>query len=199
MTRFTRLAACWMFCAAPLLSTAGAALAAELPDGWVTAGAAHEPRFGDAELWIHLSRRAYFLQQRLQEMRIVSVRVTGRIGVLGAEVRLADAGGRVVARRVIGSAVLTGCRGPDTVNLVARPPGRYRLTVRFADGTKHTRDLELDAEPRTVVVPRHPTVEIRDSGSHPASAGASPEEHGPTACPGQCSYPSTTTRRGGDQ
>jgi hypothetical protein len=113
------------------------------------------------------------LQQRLQEMRSVSVRVVGRIGVLGAEVLLADAEGRVVGRRVIGSAVLTGCRGPDTVNLVARPPGRYRLTVRFSDGATHTRDLELGAEPRVEVA-----IEYGRGSSD--SLGRS----GPVPCPG---------------
>lgn len=40
-----------------------------------------------------------------------------------------------VLRRTVAAQVLTGCRGPDTLNLAVREPGDYTLSVRFADGT----------------------------------------------------------------
>ena len=48
---------------------------------------------------------------------------------------LVDSKGNTVLRRTVGTQVLTGCRGPDTVNLAVREPGDYTLRVRFADGT----------------------------------------------------------------
>jgi len=76
---------------------------------------------------------AYHMQ-KLQQTGIVSVTLEGR-GVLGADVRLVAGQGQAVLRRAVGTQVLTGCRGPDTVNLAVREPGDYTLRVRFADGT----------------------------------------------------------------
>jgi hypothetical protein len=81
----------------------------------------------------------------LQQTALLKVGVGGPLGVLGATVRLTDAQDRVVALRSIGTQVLTGCRGPDEVNLAIRHPGPHRLTVRYADGHVVTRDLTLEA------------------------------------------------------
>jgi len=72
--------------------------------------------------------------KKLQQACIVSVTLKGH-GVVGADVRLVDDEGKTVLRRTVGTQVLTGCRGPDTVNLAVREPGEYSLRVRFADGT----------------------------------------------------------------
>jgi hypothetical protein len=74
----------------------------------------------------------------LARTRIVTVRVLGKVGVLGAVVTLADAEGNIVGRRVIGSNVATGCRGPDTVNLAVREPGAYAVRLRYSDGLERT-------------------------------------------------------------
>ena len=70
--------------------------------------------------------------KKLQQTCIVSVTLEGR-GVVGADVRLVDSKAGTVLRRTVGTQVLTGCRGPDTVNLAVREPGDYTLRVRFAD------------------------------------------------------------------
>ena len=49
--------------------------------------------------------------------------------------RHVDGEAKTVLRRSVGTQVLTGCRGPDTVNLAVREPGNYTLRVRFAGGT----------------------------------------------------------------
>ena len=72
--------------------------------------------------------------KKLQNTCIVSVNLKGR-GVVGADVRLVDSKANTVLRRTVAAQVLTGCRGPDTVNLAVREPGDYTLQVRFADGT----------------------------------------------------------------
>jgi len=72
--------------------------------------------------------------KKLQNTCIVSVTLKGR-GVVGADVRLVDRKASTVLRRTVGTQVLTGCRGPDTVNLAVREGGDYTLRVRFADGT----------------------------------------------------------------
>ncbi len=72
--------------------------------------------------------------KKLQQTCIVSVTLKGH-GVVGADVRLVDAKGNTVLQRTVGTQVLTGCRGPDTVNLAVREPGDYTLCVRFADST----------------------------------------------------------------
>ena len=72
--------------------------------------------------------------KKLQQTCIVSVAIKGR-GVVGADVRLVDRKANTALRRTVGTQVLTGCRGPDTVNLALREPGDYTLRVRFADST----------------------------------------------------------------
>ena len=84
-------------------------------------------------------------EQKLLNTAILTVRVLGKIGVLGAKVTLADAAGRVVGRRDIGSNVATGCRGPDTMNLAVIEPGKHVLTVRFSDGAVRRWTMDLAA------------------------------------------------------
>jgi len=72
--------------------------------------------------------------KKLQQTCIVSVTLKGR-GVVGADVRLLDSKAATAIRRTVATQILTGCRGPDTVNLAVREPGDYTLSVRFADGT----------------------------------------------------------------
>jgi len=80
--------------------------------------------------------------KKLQQTCILSVSLEGR-GVVGADVRLVDGKGDTVIRRCVGTQVLTGCRGPDTVNLAVREPGDYTLRVRFADGTVQERKVTI--------------------------------------------------------
>ncbi len=89
--------------------------------------------------------------KRLLNVRILNVRVTGRLGVLAARVTLADAGGRLVGRRDIGTNVATGCRGPDAATFAVRTPGKYKLTIRFADGATQHWLVDLTTEKRVTL------------------------------------------------
>ena len=82
--------------------------------------------------------------KKLQQTCIVSVSLKGR-GVVGADVRLVDGKANTAIRRSVGTQVLTGCRGPDTVNLAVREPGDYTLRVRFADGTVKEEKIAVGA------------------------------------------------------
>jgi hypothetical protein len=84
-------------------------------------------------------------------VRVLTVRVVRPLGVVGADIRLRDAAGRVVGRRVIGSNVLTGCRGPDAADLPVREPGSYTLAIRYGDGTKEQRSVDLGAGRRVAI------------------------------------------------
>ena len=86
------------------------------------------------------------LEQKLQGFRILSVRFGCARGVVGAGVRIADAAGRIVCQGAVGWGALTGCRGPDAVNLVVREPGAYTATVRFADGATRSWPVDLTTE-----------------------------------------------------
>ncbi len=88
---------------------------------------------------------------RLLKVRILTVRVTGRRGVLGARLTVHDEAGRVVARRDIGSNVAVGCRGPDVVNFALRDPGKCTLTVRYADGLSRSWPVDLSEKPRVKI------------------------------------------------
>ncbi len=92
------------------------------------------------------------VERVLERTKILSVRVTGKVGVLGAVVTLADDKGSVVGMRVIGSNVATGCRGPDTVNLAVRQPGAYTLTVRYSGGTKKQWPVNLSGESKQIII-----------------------------------------------
>ena len=72
--------------------------------------------------------------KKIQNTCIVSVTLKGR-GVVGADVRMIAPKAGTVVRRIVGTQVLTGCRGPNAVNLAVREGGDYTLRVRFADGT----------------------------------------------------------------
>jgi len=91
-------------------------------------------------------------EQVLERTKILSVQVSGKVGVLGAVVSLTDSKGRVIGMRVIGTNVATGCRGPDTVNLAVREPGAMRLSVRFSDGHKQEWPVDLTASERCLTL-----------------------------------------------
>jgi hypothetical protein len=87
----------------------------------------------------------------LMRIRILAVKVTGRLGVLGAKVTLADGSGRIVDRRDIGSNVATGCRGPDTLNFAVREPGKLTLRIRYSDGLERTWPVDLGGPARVQI------------------------------------------------
>ena len=98
-------------------------------------------------------------QTLLAKAGILSVNVRGKHGVLGARVTLADAQGRIVGMRDIGSNIATGCRGPDTVNLAVREPtGAHTLKITFSDGIKQEWPVDFSGEQRriTLVAERKP-------------------------------------------
>ena len=90
-------------------------------------------------------------EQILAGTSMLTAVISGKIGVIGAEVTLADADGIVVGRRVIGANVATGCQGPDTVNLAVRWLGSYVLNVRYSDGTSKSWPLTFDKVGRQIV------------------------------------------------
>jgi len=94
----------------------------------------------------------------LEQTGIVSVRVVGPRGVIGARVTLRDKDGHTVTVRDIGCNVATGCAGPDTLNLAVRQPGEYKLTVRYSDG--FTCDKPITIKPRV-----HASVSLTRDGN----------------------------------
>jgi len=87
--------------------------------------------------------------QLRQQARYLTVALTGRLGVLGAEIALVEADGRVAARRIIGSNVATGCRSPDAASIAVLWPGIYRLDVRFSNGVRKIQSVDLTSQMRT--------------------------------------------------
>jgi hypothetical protein len=80
---------------------------------------------------------------KLQQTRVISVLPKGNLGVLNAVIEVADAGGAVVGRRMLGAEVLDGCRGPDAANLAVRELGKYTVSVRFSDGQVQKSEVEI--------------------------------------------------------
>ncbi len=99
----------------------------------------------------------------LENAGLLSVHVRGPRGVTGATVTLTAADGRILARRQIGTQVLTGCSGPNSLCLAVREPGRCTLTVRFADGHAEAWPVELTARKHVVMTA------ARGTGSKPAT------------------------------
>jgi len=92
------------------------------------------------------------VEQALAAVRILSVRVQGPLGVLGATVTLTTADGRVLGRRDLGSNIATGCSGPATVALAVREPAT-QLNVRWSDGLVRRWPVTLGADaPRMQVL-----------------------------------------------
>ena len=114
-------------------------------------------------------------ERKALETALVHVRVAGDRGVLGARVDLADATGALRARRWIGHQVLTGCRGPDTVELAVRSTGPHVLRVRFADGEQRSWDVDLEPGSRTTLVANRAG---RDSNGIPPAGAATGNDAG---------------------
>lgn len=87
----------------------------------------------------------------LQEVRLLSVRVLGRKGVVNARILLHDESGRLVGRRDLGLNIASGCWGPNLVTLAVRHPGVHRLTVQYADGLKRIQSVDLTQDKRIIV------------------------------------------------
>ena len=83
--------------------------------------------------------------KKLQQTCVISVSLKG-LGTLGADVQLVDRNGKTTLRRTVGTQVLTGCRGPDTVNFAVREPGDYTLRVRFADAAVKEEKITVGAD-----------------------------------------------------
>lgn len=81
-------------------------------------------------------------EKKLADTALLTVAVTGQ-GSLGARVAVHGKDGRIIALRLLGFPVLTGCRGPDTLALAIREPGAYTVTVRFSDGVEKSVPVEL--------------------------------------------------------
>jgi len=91
-------------------------------------------------------------EKKQQDIKLLSVRLTGPLGILGAKVTLTDAEGRVVARRDIGSNVSVGSCGPASLALAIREPGKHTLTVRYSDGATQTWPVDLTRESHVKLV-----------------------------------------------
>jgi len=91
------------------------------------------------------------LEKKLSQHRILTVKLEGGKGILGADVRLMAEDGPVVARRLTGTNVLTGCCGPNRFNLVIREPGQHNLIVSFSDGTTVTKSIHPPESGREVI------------------------------------------------
>ncbi len=126
---------------------------------------------------------AAYHDRKLEGAKIVSVRVSGKRGVVGADVRVVDASGEVAGRRVIGANIATGCRGPDTVNLVVREPGPYEVRVRYSDGFERVWPVDLSGGGRRTLL------EADRDAPAPAMPAASAGPAGGDAAPANNPFP----------
>ena len=83
-------------------------------------------------------------ESRLLNTRLLTVRVLGPKGVVGAKVRLLNEAGEVVARQDIGGNLASGCSSPNAVNFAVREAGLYTISVIHADGREETRPIDLN-------------------------------------------------------
>jgi hypothetical protein len=90
-------------------------------------------------------------QQRiLDATALLTVAVRGKKGVCGAEISVKNNAGEIVARRVLGSQMVTGSCGPSQAGLAVRVPGQHLLTVRYSDGFTMEQAVDL-TQPRRLV------------------------------------------------
>jgi hypothetical protein len=137
--------------------------------------------------------------RKLYDASILSVRVAGRLGVLGAKVTLADAAGRVVALRYVGGNVNTGCRGPDTLNIAAREPGTYVLAVRFADGLERSWPVTLRGASKRVTLTADRDAPAPDAAAGDGGNGAGGGSDSAGAAGGDPDAPRPGDSSGGDR
>jgi len=87
--------------------------------------------------------------------RLVTVRLAGKAGVVGASVKLTDAEGRLIAARQVGGNIGVGCAGPHQFSFAAREPGRHTVELTLPGGRKVTAPVDLSA-----AQPRHQTLTL---------------------------------------
>jgi hypothetical protein len=93
-------------------------------------------------------KRALYHEQKLLETRIATIRVAGPVGVVNAELKLADQNGQVAALRQIGTNVNVGSCSSPVVDLAVRGNGRHALTVIWSDGATRKVPLSFGEEQR---------------------------------------------------
>lgn len=141
----------------------GAAFAAHL--GGVAAGdvdgdGAIDLLLGAADGTVNLLRNRSLDSRRATEnpsaqdaslfaMRHLRIAVRGR-GTVGADITVSGTDGRLIARRSLGTAVLSGCRGPDEAVVTVPAAGKWTVRVRFTDGvlSEQTVDVTDGRPPR---------------------------------------------------
>jgi hypothetical protein len=87
----------------------------------------------------------------LEKTRLLTTRVLGKLGVVGAQIRVTDPDGRLVARRDLGTNVASGSWDSTQVTFALRTPGKYKITVTYADGLERTSEVDLTDTPRATI------------------------------------------------
>jgi hypothetical protein len=87
----------------------------------------------------------------LEKTRLLTVRVLGSRGVVGARLRITDAEGRFVARRDLGMNVANGNWDSTQVTFALRLPGKYKVAVTYADGLERTSAVDLTENPHATI------------------------------------------------
>lgn len=99
-----------------------------------------------------VSAAAYLV--KLAHTKLLTVEVNGPRGLVGADVTLADAKGRVVALRRLGANTAGGSWGGGPLALAVREPGKHLLRVRYSDRHVVTREVDVKEALEKIVVGR---------------------------------------------
>lgn len=87
----------------------------------------------------------------LENTPLLTVRVMGSRGLVNSRIRITDTEGKLVGRRDLGMNVANGCWDPTQVTFAVRVPGKYRISVTYADGLERTSDADLTEAARQTV------------------------------------------------
>ena len=109
---------------------------------------------GDLDLVLNLERKAVLLineMDRAPKHGSLAVRLQARKGVIGAAVRVEDAGGRPLGLRELAGA--EGCGGqPAPIAHFGLPHGKCRVSAALTDGRLATKTLTIASKPTTLVL-----------------------------------------------
>jgi len=79
-------------------------------------------------------------------IKVLSVKLSGNKGIVGAQMELCDSAGEIVGRSYVGSNVNAGSWSGFEEQFAVKKAGKYKLKIIYSDGVEEIKDVELSEE-----------------------------------------------------
>jgi hypothetical protein len=80
---------------------------------------------------------------KLLGIKVLSVKLSGNKGIVGAQMVLSNSEGEIVGRSYVGSNINAGAWSPFEEQFAVRKAGKHKLRITYSDGVEETREIDL--------------------------------------------------------